>query len=350
MNSCTEKNSNHAEKLIGKHGEAGENPLYKMFVTQLSRLYTVRAEEALSRGFGRRDLVRSIGETWFVDPRYGKGSYWFYLMDDDTIVVSMDITYSRVVQAAIETIPYLGFGLYEHAMPKYCSPECAGSNCKLMGHDWEGGPYLSAFEPGKRLSSSSVTITPEAMQRYANALHCDEGKLRHAIRRLTASDGVPGLPSALRGLDIAYPTASVADAYYHAKVIECFALLASSIPEKNAAADAARISDRDCVKCICAFIDGNLSSDLSTKTLCDIAHVSEGKMISAFRNVQGDTPQSYIRAQRLEHGRRLLLEGSREIGEIARSAGYRNQGAFTDAFKRAYGTTPRAYRKSSLAK
>lgn len=34
-----------------------------------------------------------------------------------------------------------------------------------------------------------------------------------------------------------------------------------------------------------------------------------------------------------------------KIGEIAKSAGYRNQGAFTDAFKRAYGTTPRTYRK-----
>ena len=114
---------------------------------------------------------------------------------------------------------------------------------------------------------------------------------------------------------------------------------------KSTAADAVRISDKDCVSCICSYIDGNLSSDLSTKTLCDIAHVSEGKMISAFRNVQGETPQSYIRAQRLEYGRRLLLDESREIGKIAKSAGYRNQGAFTDAFKRAYGTTPRAYRK-----
>ena len=105
------------------------------------------------------------------------------------------------------------------------------------------------------------------------------------------------------------------------------------------------ISDRDCVECLCSYIDDNLSSDLSTKTLCDIAHVSEGKMISAFRNVQGNTPQSYIRARRLEHGRRLLLDESRKISEIAKSAGYRNQGAFTDAFKRAYGTTPRTYRK-----
>lgn len=257
----------------------------------------------------------------------------------------MDITYERAVEASIETVPYLGFGLYEHAMPMYCSPECAGSNCKLIGHDWDGGPYISSFESGKRLSSASITITPEAIRRYADALHCDEKKLRRVIGQLTTSDGVPGLPSALRGFDITYPAASVADSYYHAKVIECFALLASSIPERVTAADAVRISDRDCVECICSYIDSNLSSDLSTKTLCDIAHVSEGKMISAFRNVQGDTPQNYIRAQRLEYGRRLLLDGSRKISEIAKRTSYRNQGAFTDAFKRAYGTTPRTYRK-----
>ena len=345
MENYTEKNSSSTEKSSGSYATGQGNPLYEMFVTQLSRLHTVCAKEALARGFGQANLVRSIGETWFVDPQYGRGSYWFYLMDGDTIVVSMDITYERAVEASIETVPYLGFGLYEHAMPMYCSPECAGSNCKLIGHDWDGGPHISSFEPGKRLSSASITIAPEAIRRYADALHCDEKKLRRAIGQLTASDGVPGLPSALRGLDITYPAASVADSYYHAKVIECFALLASSIPERVTAADAVRISDRNCVECICSYIDSNLSSDLSTKTLCDIAHVSEGKMISAFRNVQGDTPQSYIRTQRLEYGRRLLLDGSRKIGEIAKSAGYRNQEAFTDAFKRAYGTTPRAYRK-----
>ena len=345
MENHAEKNSSFTEKSNESHASEQGNQLYDMFVTQLSQLHTVCAKEALAHGFGRADLVRSIGETWFVDPQYGKGSYWFYLMDGDTIVVSMDITYARTVKAAIETVPYLGFGLYEHAMPMYCSPECAGSNCKLIGHDWNGGPYISSFESDKRLSSASITIAPEAIRRYANALGCDEKKLHRAIRQLTTSNGVPGLPSALRGLDITYPVASVADAYYHAKVIECFALLASSISEKGIAPNAVRISDRDCVECICSYIDNNLSSNLSTKALCDIAHVSEGKMISAFRNVQGDTPQSYIRAQRLEYGRRLLLDGSREIGEIAKSAGYRNQGAFTDAFKRAYGTTPCAYRK-----
>lgn len=140
MENYAEKKTSSTEKSNESNATEQENPLYKMFVTQLSQLHTVCAEEALARGFGQANLVRSIGETWFVDPRYGRGSYWFYLMDRDTIVVSMDITYKCAVGAAIETVPYLGFGLYEHAMPMYCSPECAGSNCKLIGHNWDGGP------------------------------------------------------------------------------------------------------------------------------------------------------------------------------------------------------------------
>ena len=77
------------EKSNGNYAAGQGNPLYDMFVTQLSQLHTVCAKEAFARGFGRADLVRSVGETWFVDPRYGRGSYWFYLMDRDTIVVSM---------------------------------------------------------------------------------------------------------------------------------------------------------------------------------------------------------------------------------------------------------------------
>ena len=117
MENCTEKNSSSTEKSNGSYAAGQGNPLYDMFVTQLSQLHTVCAKEALARGFGRADLVRSVGETWFVDPQYGRGSYWFYLMDGDTIVVSMDITYRRAVESAMETVPYLGFGLYEHAMP-----------------------------------------------------------------------------------------------------------------------------------------------------------------------------------------------------------------------------------------
>lgn len=343
--------TNHAEKYsnIAEMAHAEQHPMRAMFVRQLSQLHVARSDEALANGFGRKDLVRGAGETYFIDPRYGEGIYWFYLMNNNTIVASMDLTFNRCANAHTNTVPYVGFGLYEHAMPQYCSPACCAPCCKLMGFNWQGGPYCISIEPGKRMSSTSITIAPESVPHYAEILHCDTEAICNSVERLTASDGIPGLPSALRGLDVARPKAPIAEAYYHSKVIECLALLVSGTADDNDPADTVRTNDRSCVERACCYIDEHLTNDLGTKALCDIAHVSEGKLISAFRNVKGIPPQTYIRQQRLNHARILLLKSDCSIKEIAESAGYCNQGAFSDAFKRTYGMAPLAYRKSLLA-
>lgn len=73
MENYAEKNSSSAEKSNGSYAAGQGNPLYDMFVSQLTQLHTVCAKEALARGFGRADLVRSVGETWFVDPPIRQG-------------------------------------------------------------------------------------------------------------------------------------------------------------------------------------------------------------------------------------------------------------------------------------
>ncbi len=345
----TEICSNPAENGTGTgHRRAGTGDVLRpMYVDQLTRMHLVRSEEAIARGFGRAELVRGTGETWFVDPSHGEGHYWFHPIEGDVIVASMDMTLARRAEAVIDTVPHLAFGIYEHAMPSYCSPQFAQSRSELMGHDWRGGPWRSSFDPGMRFSSTSIALGPEAVRRYAGILGLDLEELRGAVTGLSGSCGAGGLLPALRSLDTARPTAAVAHAYYPAKVVECLSLLVSCARGADHGAGAARLSDRDCVEGACRHIDADLSADLSTKALCGIAHVSEAKLISAFRNIKGDTPQGYIRKQRLEHGRRLLLARDMGIGDIARAMGYRNQGAFAEAFKRAYGVTPRAYRKSS---
>ena len=62
MENYAEKNSSSTEKSNGNYAAGQGNPLYDMFVTQLSQLHTVCAKEALARGFGQANLVRSIGE------------------------------------------------------------------------------------------------------------------------------------------------------------------------------------------------------------------------------------------------------------------------------------------------
>lgn len=49
MENYAEKNSSSTEKSNGNYAAGQGNPLYDMFVTQLSQLHTVCAKEALAR-------------------------------------------------------------------------------------------------------------------------------------------------------------------------------------------------------------------------------------------------------------------------------------------------------------
>lgn len=112
MTNRTEKDGNRAEaEREGGHGFAKRSrPLRETFVRQLSLLHGMRSDKALACGFGCEKLVRDIGETWFIDPRYGKGFYWFYPIDDGTVVVSMDVTFSRCVEARRAPRPISAWG------------------------------------------------------------------------------------------------------------------------------------------------------------------------------------------------------------------------------------------------
>lgn len=345
MTNPAEEIVNNTEKEKSMRNKNRNSSLYEMFVKQLSKMHAIPADFALEQGIVHKEYVRDVGETWFLNPKYGKGFYWFYCLDDDTIVVSMDLVFFQDMEEQIDTVAYLTLGLFEREMPQFCSAECAKSNCKLMGFDWSGGLYHTSLGANKRLSSSSITVSPKAIALWAAQLGCNKDFLKDKIGNLTNSEGVPGLPTALRGLNIAHPLESVADVYYRAKVLECLALLMSSERQQSTARDTTQINDRHCVNCLCGYIKNNLTENLTTKKLSEIAHVSEGKLIKAFRNVKGTTPQDFVRAERLEYAKTLLLEGKRQISEVAKISGYENQGAFSDAFKRTYGTTPSVYRK-----
>jgi AraC family transcriptional regulator len=64
-----------------------------------------------------------------------------------------------------------------------------------------------------------------------------------------------------------------------------------------------------------------------------------------FRRCLGVTPGDYLRGRRLAHARALLRETRRPILDIAVACGFVDQSHFTSAFKRAFGVTPRDFRR-----
>ncbi len=95
------------------------------------------------------------------------------------------------------------------------------------------------------------------------------------------------------------------------------------------------------------YIKHNLQSKL---TLCDIAaglHCSKATLTETFRREFGMTVVQYINQNRLNKARRLLLETDLPVGLICEECGFSGGEYFSSLFKKSYGLSPLAFRKST---
>ncbi len=65
-----------------------------------------------------------------------------------------------------------------------------------------------------------------------------------------------------------------------------------------------------------------------------------------FKTVAGVAPLTYLTEWRMRLAERALREGATPVSVIAPSLGYTSESAFSNAFKRVTGTSPRAYRNA----
>ncbi|GHU74414.1 hypothetical protein AGMMS49992_15780 [Clostridia bacterium] len=91
------------------------------------------------------------------------------------------------------------------------------------------------------------------------------------------------------------------------------------------------------------YISDHLSEDLSLTHLADFHKVSAGYLSRIFKEYTGTQITGFVTQQRLESARRLLLESTLSISEIANRSGYETPHYFSQKFKEAYGVTPKEY-------
>lgn len=77
--------------------------------------------------------------------------------------------------------------------------------------------------------------------------------------------------------------------------------------------------------------------------------ISRRSLEIQFRTYLGRSPAEEIRRVRLERGRHLLGRRELSVTEIALACGFSNATRFGVAFRKSFGTTPRAFRKTVIA-
>ena len=77
--------------------------------------------------------------------------------------------------------------------------------------------------------------------------------------------------------------------------------------------------------------------------------LSRTVLAGRFRQAMGDTPLNYLRTVRLQRAMRLLAEGDETLDRIATEVGYQDSFAFSKAFKRRVGVSPRDFHQRDTA-
>jgi AraC family transcriptional regulator len=101
----------------------------------------------------------------------------------------------------------------------------------------------------------------------------------------------------------------------------------------------------DQVKSGIDYIETNLDFDFSLADVAKASGISQWHFQRIFKALTNETLKTYIRSRRLANSLEKLLTTDTKIIDIALSAGFDSQEAFTRAFKKVFDMTPHEYRK-----
>ncbi|MEO1161536.1 MAG: AraC family transcriptional regulator, partial [Pseudomonadota bacterium] len=108
----------------------------------------------------------------------------------------------------------------------------------------------------------------------------------------------------------------------------------------------AALSDQRLHRALSAIHDSP-DRNWTIESLAQVAGQSRTAFASGFRQAMATTPMGYVTRYRTLLARRMLTETSLALDDIASRTGYSDTNAFSRAFRRAIGTSPGAFRKSS---
>ena len=94
------------------------------------------------------------------------------------------------------------------------------------------------------------------------------------------------------------------------------------------------------------YIENNIETNLSINEICKTLNVSRTRLYAEMKKFLPQGVACYIKQKRLEKAKQFLIETDLSISRIAEVVGFNDYNYFLKSFKKAYGITPKQYRKA----
>jgi len=101
---------------------------------------------------------------------------------------------------------------------------------------------------------------------------------------------------------------------------------------------------------VMSYIDSHIHSISSLPEVAEHFKYNYSYLSGLFKRTTGNTISDYYRVRRLELARGLIEEGKKSAKEISELLGYSTPFAFSAAFKKHFGTSPKAFKPKAASK
>ncbi len=94
------------------------------------------------------------------------------------------------------------------------------------------------------------------------------------------------------------------------------------------------------------YMSENYDKQITTRTLANMAHISEGYFCQMFKDVTGKTAMEYLNHLRVDKAEKMLQRTEMTVTETAFCCGFENANYFSRTYKKIKGVTPQSSRQS----
>jgi len=111
-----------------------------------------------------------------------------------------------------------------------------------------------------------------------------------------------------------------------------------------------RVGSQPChIRRAVALMEANFAAKLSREEMARAAGLSVSYFSKLFTQCIGLSPHQYLVRCRLRHGKKLLAKPEENLSlvDVAAEAGFADQAHFCRHFRRAYGVSPLAFRRTA---